>query len=83
MKFAVLRRSFIQEKAAKIVYDVQFNQFPGPNQPNIFAAVAGNRVSLYQCEATPNGRIKLIDCYEDPDVSINQFAIGVNHELLA
>lgn len=66
--FFSLCRTFVQDKERKKeIWAVNFNHFVKPGQPNIFAAVGGPRFWIY--EATVHGKINLLMCYEDPDVS--------------
>lgn len=50
------------------MYDVVFNHFLAAGQPQIFATVCGHRVYVFEC--LQNGRMELVQCYEDPDVSL-------------
>lgn len=47
---------------------VEFNQFLSNNQPSVFAAVGGTKISIFECLA--NGKFKFVLCFADPDVSI-------------
>lgn len=63
--------SFIREKREKCIYAVEFNHFLKAGEPNVFAAVGGNRISVYECHSDDNSKIKLVQCYEVPDVCQN------------
>lgn len=66
--FAFICRSFVQNKdEVKDIWAVNFNHFMKCGQPKIFAAVGGPRFWIY--EVTSNGKMKLLMCGEDDDVS--------------
>nr|CAI5837311.1 unnamed protein product [Callosobruchus analis] len=57
----------VKEDHGKPLYGVQFLHHLTPGQPLIFAAVGTNRITIYEC--TEDHKIKLRQCYADPDVS--------------
>lgn len=57
----------VKEKRKKQLWAVEFNNYVKFGQSNVFAAFGGTQFSIYEC--TQNGSIKLLTCFEDPDVS--------------
>lgn len=59
--------AYVKEKRKKQLWAVEFNNYVKFGQSNVFAALGGTQFSIYEC--TQNGSIKLLTCFEDPDVS--------------
>lgn len=77
----------LKEDHGKPLFGVSFNQFVGKNEPQMFATVGSNRVTVYEC--CENGYIRLIQAYEDPDHDENFYTCAwsvdstTGHPLLA
>lgn len=68
----------LREDHGQPLFGVAFNHYLS-NEQAIFACVGKDRVSIYECSSEGDeetgGGLRLLQCYADPDVSIEVFSI--------
>lgn len=71
--------SHVREDHNHQIFGVQFNPFLDRGQPQVFATVGKDRVSIYECERSTGQEscegIRLLQVYADPDVSTHHMLL--------